>query len=353
MIKLYQKYSVSLYLKNFFIIFIALEFFYVGVDVITNFKDLPSSANLQILYVVFNFLTAVNYVLPISIIFAMITTKFHMIRTNELVSLYSIGVSRNALIKPIFLTALSIVFVYYGLNMSQFSYSYEYRSNILDNARLGSTSSELFLKHDNQYIYFEELNPYKQEVLDVKIFDIEDNELKSAISAISAKYISDEWVLQDVQIMTKPEIVSQNVAISIKMQDELAVLRGFRPSIIESAHQGKKSLSIPDAIEAIKFFKDQKVNIVPFKSNLYLMLFFPLYAPLMVLILYYYLPISGRFFDLALMSFVFVFIGLVGWGILYIVGKFSANSVISPEIGIILPIVFLSTLAIYLYRKNA
>lgn len=353
MIKLYQKYSIGLYLKNFFMIFLALECFYVGVDLITNFKDLPASANLQILYVMFNFLTAINYVLPISIIFAMITTKFHMIRSNELITLYSIGVSKNALIKPIFLTAIFIVFAYYGLNMSQFSYAYEYRSNILDNAGLGSTSSELFLKHNNQYVYFEELNPYKQEALHVKIFDVENNELKNIISAKSAKYIKDEWILQDVQLTVKPKITSKDSAITIKNQDEIAVLKGFRPSIIENAHQGKNSLSIPDAIDAIKFFKNQDVNINSFKSNLYLTLFFPLYAPLMVLILYYYLPISGRFFNLALMSFVFIFIGLVGWGVLYVIGKFAANSVISPEAGIVLPIIILSAFAIYLYRKNA
>ena len=353
MIKLFQKYSINLYLKNFFIIFLALEFFYVGVDLITNFKDLPASANLKILYVMFNFFTAVNYILPISIIFAMIATKFHMIRTNELITLYSIGIGKNALIRPIFTTSLFIIFIYYALNMSQFSYAYEYRSNILDNAGLSSTSSELFLKHDNQYIYFEELNPYKQEALGIKIFDIEQNELKSAISANSAKYVKNEWILQDVQILTKPKIISKSSAITIQKIDELATLKGFRPSIIENARQGKNSLSIPDAIEAIKFFKDQGVNINSFKSNLYLTLFFPLYAPLMVLILYYYLPISGRFFNLALMSFTFIFIGLVGWGVLYVIGKFAANSVISAEIGIVLPIILLSLFAGYLYRKNA
>jgi lipopolysaccharide export system permease protein len=237
--------------------------------------------------------------------------------------------------------------------MSQFSYAYEYRSNILDNAALGSTSSELFLKHNDQYVYFEELNPYKQEAFHVKIFDMENNELKTIINAKSAKYIKNEWILEDVQITSKPIITSQNSSITIERKDEFATLRGFRPSIIENAQQGRNSLSIPDAIEAIKFFKNQGVNINSFKSNLFLTLFFPLYAPLMVLILYYYLPVSGRFFNLAFMSFVFIFIGLVGWGVLYVIGKFAANSVVSAEIGIVFPIILLSIYAAYLYRKNA
>lgn len=352
MIKLYQRYIISLYLKNFFIIFLALEFFYVGVDFLTNFKDLPDSANLQVLYVIFNFMTAVNYVLPISIIFAMIMTKFYMIRSNELVSMYSIGVSKNELIRPIFFSSIVLVIVYYLLNTSQFAYAYDLRSNILHDSQLSSTSSELFLKQGNQYVYFDKLDPYKQEAINVKVFDIEDNELQRIITAKNGVFQNNTWLLENVKITNKPVVKNENTSLSIEYLDKLNILKGFRPSIIENAHQGKNSLSIIDAVEAIKFFNHQGINIDSFKANLYLVIFFPLYAPLMVLILYYYLPVSGRFFNLAFVSFVFIFIALVGWGVLFIIGKFSANSVISPEIGIILPIIFLSFFAFYLHRKN-
>ena len=48
--KLYVKYAALSYLKYFFILLIALECFYVGIDVLTNLKDFPSSANTALLY---------------------------------------------------------------------------------------------------------------------------------------------------------------------------------------------------------------------------------------------------------------------------------------------------------------
>ena len=40
--KLYVKYAALSYLKYFFILLIALECFYVGIDVLTNLKDFPN-----------------------------------------------------------------------------------------------------------------------------------------------------------------------------------------------------------------------------------------------------------------------------------------------------------------------
>lgn len=59
----FEKYIVINYLKNFFIIFIALDLFYVGVDILTNYNTIPDSANLQLLYALFQGMNAVNYVL--------------------------------------------------------------------------------------------------------------------------------------------------------------------------------------------------------------------------------------------------------------------------------------------------
>ncbi|MFV0481698.1 MAG: LptF/LptG family permease [Campylobacteraceae bacterium] len=353
MTKLYQRYTVSLYLKNFFVIFFALAFFYVGIDYITNLKDLPNSANIHILYLIFNLMSSVNYVLSLSIVFAMILTKFSMIRSNELVSLYSIGVSKNALIVPIFLTSLFITCLYFALNMTSFANSQEYRSNILDNGQVGSISSDLFLKYNNQYIYFKTLDPLRQEALHVKIFNVQNNELQETITAQKATFKNNIWVLENVQKTYKPVIEGNlNASLNIESLDRLEALKDFRPKIMENVHEGKSSLSILDAIEAISFFKEQGINTTSIKANLYLLVFFPLYAPLMVLILYYFLPMSGRFFNLALTSFTFVFITLVGWGVLFVMGRFSANSVFIPEVGVIVPIFILGIYAIYLYNKN-
>ncbi|MDR1284679.1 MAG: LptF/LptG family permease [Campylobacteraceae bacterium] len=353
MIKIYQRYIIFLYLKNFFIIFCALEFFYAGVDFITNYKDLPSSANLQLLYISFNFMSAVSYTLPLSIVFAMIVSKFSMIRSNELLCMYSVGVTKNAMILPIFLSAFFLVFIYILLNFTSFTYAYEYRSNLLKYSQIMRSSSNLFLKYEGKYVYFGELNPLKQEASDIKIFDIENSELKEITTAKRGVFKNNVWTLEQVEKIKKPKIeVRENAGIEIENLESIQALEQFRPKIIENAHLGSQSLSIPDAWDAMKFFGAQGINMNSVKTNLYFLIFFPFFAPFAVVILYYYLPISGRFFNLALMNFGFIFVTLVGWGVLFTLSRFALNSIILPEIAILAPIAILSIFAFVLYGKN-
>jgi lipopolysaccharide export system permease protein len=114
--KLFEKYIVKNYLKNFFVIFIALDLFYVGVDLLTNYNNIPDSANLQILYALFQGMNAVNYVLPLSIVFGMVVTYFSMIKSNELICMYASSISKRALVRPFFITALGLTLIYIGLN---------------------------------------------------------------------------------------------------------------------------------------------------------------------------------------------------------------------------------------------
>ena len=88
----------AIYLKSFFIIFFALVGFFVGVDLLINFKDLPNSANLILLYVLFLACMAVSYVLPLSLVFALVLCLANMVRSNELVSFYALGLSKKQVI---------------------------------------------------------------------------------------------------------------------------------------------------------------------------------------------------------------------------------------------------------------
>ncbi len=351
--KLYQKYIILHYLKNFFIIFISLEFFYVGIDVLSNYKDFPNSANLQLLYVVFKTLDAINYSVPLSIVFAMIVTKFAMIKSNELVTLYAIGITKRDVVKPLFFSALSLTLVYISLNFTSFAYAYEYSRNLLKYSTVATASNSLFLKNDNQYIFFKKLDPIKKQATDIKIFNIIEHDLTQIVSAKSAYFDGKNWVLHDVTIIKKPKVTSiDSEGIKEIYQDRYIALKDFRPKIIENVHKGEYNMSILDTIDAIMFFSSQDVNLDRIKTLLYSQLFFPLFAPLLVLILFYRLPISSRFFNAAFLSFTFIFTTLSIWGILFILTKLSSTSVIYPEIGVILPISLIAIYALGQYYKE-
>lgn len=353
LVNLYAKYIGWLYFKSFFVIFIALVFFYVGIDILTNLKDMPTSANLKLLYFSLTSLTAVNYVLPLSLIFALIVSKFNMIRSNELVSFYALGISKNSLIKPPFIIALVITLIYIGLNFTPFAYSYEFQRNLMKTSQISRISSDIFLKFEGKFIYIKELNPVTSSVQDIRIFDVADGKLKSATFSNEAKFDGNKWILKDVNVTTMPESIKLgSKGLDIKRYDTLETLGGFKPKTIENAYQSNSSISILDAIDFIFAFEKEGVGLNAAKATLYNLLFSPFFAPLMVFIISYFLPVTGRFFNLALTSFVFIIVTLCVWGALFVLMKFAHNGVILPELGVLLPIICIFGFASYLYFKH-
>ena len=230
---LYARYVGWLYFKYFMILFVALTLFYVGIDILTNLKDMPASANLKLLYFGLTSLTAVNYVLPLALIFALITSKFSMIRSNELVSFYALGIDKNRLIKPPFYIALAITFIYVGLNFTPFAYAYEYGRNIVKLSNLSRTSSDIFLKFEGKFVYVDSLNPISGEAKDVRIFDIDSNNLRSATFGESGKFIDDAWLLKNAKIVNLPQNIKLGEkGLDIKTPSELKTLENFKPKTI-------------------------------------------------------------------------------------------------------------------------
>ncbi|MCR8696251.1 MULTISPECIES: LptF/LptG family permease [Campylobacter] len=351
--KLFARYSSFIYLKYFFIIFISLIGFYVVIDTLTNLKNLPSSANLQLIYVSLTALISVNYILPISLVLALIVTMINLIRSNELVSFYALGVSKNRLIMPIFTIALAISFGYIGLCFTQFAYAKERQESLEDFQSFERFTNWIFLRFENKFIYIDKLFGDKQSAKDIKIFDMNGSQILSQTIAKEGSYKDNIWILKDNTIITLPQDIKLGGSgLEIKNLDEIVALNNFRPRIIESIKNSDNLYSIGDAIDAIRTFKNENINITKIKSTLYSMIFFPLFAPFMILILYYYMPLTGRFASLAIASFISIFVSLCVWGVLFLLIRISINGAIAAEFGIILPIIILMLFAGYKVYKN-
>lgn len=352
--KLYARYVGWVYIKSFLIVFLALELFYVGIDLLTNLKDLPPSANLQLLYVGLTALSAISYVLPLSLIFALIILHVNMVRSNELISFYALGISKNKLILPPFLIAFFVTIFYVGLNFTPFAYAHDYQKSIAKNTAFSKSTNDSFLKFEGKFIYIKELNSAKQRANDVRIFDINGTDLLSTTFADHAKFKDNEWVLEDVNQTFLPQNLElgENGFSKVKSEN-LDALRGFKPKSIESAASVENSkFNIPDAINFIKTFKNEGIGLDSARTAFYNLAITPFFAPFLLLIFYYHLPVTGRFFNLALSTFIFVVITLVVWGFLFILTKFAQTSVILPEIGMVLPVILLFAYAIYLIKSH-
>lgn len=342
----------SIYLKNFFIIFIALLGFYCGIDLLLNFKKLPDSANLDLLYVLFLAFSAITYILPLSLIFALVLSLTTMIRNNELISLYALGLSKKIVVLYPFLWALFFCFVYIALNFTSFAYANDYRKNILKNGSANKQSGEVFLKFNDSFAYVGKLQSGSDSVSEIKIFNIKDFNLNSYIVAKEAFFSHNAWNLKEGNLTTLPkEYLLGERGLEIQEFEILEGLKGFEPKVIEGI-ASNSNYSIKDALISLSLFKAQNISTQAVKISLYKSIFTPFFAPFLMLIVYYFFPAISRFFNLALVIFISIVATILIWGILLLLTRLSENAVILSEVGIIMPVAILAFLGLFMFYKN-
>lgn len=351
--KLFNRYILIIYIKFLLIIFFALQLFYVGLDLITNYSDLPPSANLQILYMFYKFIEASKLTLPISLIFSMIFTKLSLIKSSELIAMFSLGISKNKSIKPIFVVSILILMLHISLSFTSLVYAKEYSKNILKYSKTTTNTKDIFIKHFNSYIYIKSLSIYDKKAYNILIYQLNNSNLERIIRANSAVFRDDSWILQDVTITNKKtNLAIGKKALEITTLPSFQTLKNFDPKIIDNMFSNSDSVDILDTLKTLKIFYEQNLDTNQLKTSLYSSLVFPFFASFILLIFFYYIPTSGRFFSLSLVSSLLISGSLVVWAILFILIELSRNRVINPELGIVLPILMLSFFALKLYNRH-
>ncbi len=346
------KYISFHYIKYFLIILIALMLFLVGFDYMENAGDLSSSANLVLIYLVYKAFFAIDMLLPLSLLFAMVSTKIFLIRSNALVSFYSLGYSRVAVLRPFVVVSTTIIVIFISLHaLPSFSRADEFSNNIRKNAEYLSPTRDLFFTYKEQYVYFSKMFPLQERAEGIRVFSIKNNSLKEVLVAKKAVYINDYWHIKQADIITKPDDLGfDSLGIKVSSVDDMKILEGFRPKILDQVYEGKVNFTIMDAVDAIFLLQNQNISISTIKGALYKIFIYPFFVPCLVIIIFFFVPISPRFLNVSLFSFGAILATLLVWGILFMLIELSNNKTIPSEIGIVAPIVILLLIAIRQYR---
>jgi lipopolysaccharide export system permease protein len=352
---LYQKFLARLYFKKIILLFVAFELFFVGFDMLKNLKNLPDSANLQILYTVNKFLEFINFTIPLTLIFALLMAMLQIIKSNELLTLYSLGVSKTRVSKPFIYIATGITLFYIVLNtLPYFTQTHETAYNIRKRGTISSITSSIFIKSGNDYAYIEKLHPHEKTGTNMKIFKTDGTHLIEVIGAKRGKFVKDHWELKEITLYEIPKInprYPKQTRLQIKKYQSKNVLYGFTPRIIDTLFQTSPKLTIQDSFFAMNLLKQQGLKTDKIRANLYTMTIFPLVAPIVVFGLFFLFPTQHRGANLSLFTTLVIFGTLIIWGIFFTLAKIAANGALSPEAGIILPIILLGIAALYIYRK--
>ncbi|OIP52954.1 MAG: permease [Helicobacteraceae bacterium CG2_30_36_10] len=346
------KYISFHYIKYFLIILIALVLFLVGFDYMENAGELSKSANLVLIYLVYKAFFAIDMLLPLSLLFAMVSTKIFLIRSNALVSFYSLGYTRVEVLRPFVVVSTTIILIFISLHaLPSFSRADEFSNNIRKNAEYLSPTSDLFFTYKEQYVYFSKMLPLQERAEGIRVFSIKNNSLKEVLVAKEALYRDEFWHIKQADIITKPDDLSfDSLGITVSSVDDMKILEGFRPKILDQVYEGKVNFTIMNAINAIFLLQNQNINISTIKGALYKIFIYPFFVPCLVVIIFFLVPISPRFLNVSLFSFGAILATLLVWGILFMLIELSKNKTIPSEVGIIAPIVVLLLIAIRQYR---
>lgn len=352
--KLITKYLLSKYIKYFLIILVSLELFFVGIDLLQNFTKLPNSANLQLLYVIYNVFFTLTITLPLSLIFAWIVTLTFLIKENALVSFYALGISQKEIMMPILTISTFCTLILIGLQSTPLAYAYEEKGKILDNRYFVNEQDNIFLKYNEYFVYFKKLYPLEKKAIDIHIFKTKNNDIIETIVGEKAFYQNNKWYVINTKITKKPERIDWNSSkLDVTHEKFLYTLEGFEPKIVSNVYKGKEHYSIIDAVRTILLLKIQDFNTNKIKAILYAQVVMPFFVLPLIVIIFIYTTPSSRFFNSALFISGMIFLSLSLWGVLFLLQKLAVGSIVLSEIAIILPIVLFFIVAYILYRKKS
>jgi len=347
------KYILKKYLLHFFIVLISLELFFVGMDFLQNSKNLPDSANLQFLYLMYNTLFSLFLTLPLSLVFAWVVTLVIFIRNNELVAFSSLGAKRLKIYIPVILSAFSLILMQILLQMTPIAYSYEQKNKILDGNYFSSMKSDIFLKYNDNFIYFENLYPLKKEAHNIHIYKVVEDDIVETIIAKKAIFQNDKWYIVDAKIVKKPKDLDfETSKLEVRYEKFLNTLDGFKPKILDNVYESKSNFSILDAISALSLLSEQGVNTDKIRGAIYYETFIPFFIIPLMMMIFAFSSLNRRFFNLGTFTSFSVFGTLVIWGIFFMLHKFSNSGVIKPEFSLLLPLILWFLISFFIYRKK-
>ncbi len=348
-----NRYIARLYVRYILLILGALVAFFVGMDMVSENERLPDSANLTLLYVLFQALYSLELILPLSLVFGAIAAKIHLIRMNELVASYALGASRLRVLFPFVAVALLFSMAYVAMTTTPLAYAGDRARAIKQDRFFVSSTHQLFFKFDSSFVYIDELLPLQNEARGVEILEVSGGDLVRHIRAERAFFRQNAWQLESVEQINKPPVSGlQEAGIDRLWYPHYEALRGFRPEIMDNVYEGRSAFSLIDAARAWQLFSNQQISTDRIRGVFYSGLLFPLFAPIFVVIMFFFVPISPRFFNVAIFSSMAVLVTLGGWGSLYALSQLARTGTLSPELALLLPFALSFLVAGYLVKKE-
>ena len=349
--KLYFVYLAKHYLINFIALLLGLSLAFAMIDYFQHSQQLQLSSNHMIFYLFLMWQEALAQLYPIAIVFAGIMTQVSLIKSSNMVVLYSFGYTKRQLFLPFFTAASLIYLLFVGLHTTEFSYAKDKAQAMLEDGVRAYAVNDLFFIYEGDFVYAKTLDPIKKEMTKVTLFRLSGNDLLYTIHAEEAKFDGEAWIAKDIVI--KKLVYDDNglKRYTIEKRDELSTLVGYKPKMIESIYEGK-ALNIVDANQAWRLMSKQNLNTKKLRSSLNNKVIFPLFSIGLLLVLFFKIPFHARYMNLPVVLSLSLGVTFLIWGVLFALNQMGNSGVLSPEVAIPVPVALILLYAAYIYFQG-
>lgn len=340
------------YLRYIALICFALQFFFVGVEILKYIDDLPDSANLVVLFLMWVFFYALNFSFPIAVILASVAVYIVLVKSNQLTAILSIGYSRKQVLHAFLVVAFALNLFYIALNATPFVYAEEKIQSIIYRNSANDARTDLLVKYNDDYVYMEKIFPILQKAQNIKVFEVSDFGIRTFIEAKEASFDGVWWNLDSAIITQIPQNLNfKDAKLTTQKMPNYKILKDFKPKILDTIYQNNPNISLYDAFSALSLLLAQQTPTQKIRAILYGFFAIPLAIPFAIMIISHFVPSLARYSSLAKLGFIFVLFCLVVWGVFFMLTKMSVSGFLLPEFGILTPLMAFIAIALGFYKK--
>ncbi len=344
-------YIAKQYFKNFLIVALGLTFAATLIDFIEHVGHLQG-ANRKFLYFYYIYCDYLVFIYPIALVFGAIITFFNLLWRNHLVAFLSFGYRKSRLIKPFFAVFIIVYTLIVALSFTKFAYYGDSARALIENRQLFKSLDNIFFKYNNNFVFAKKMDVVNKEFSDVTLYTTKNNRLVELSHFKKAKFKNKKWIAIDIEKKIIQYNKGKPEGYKVEHIDRETILKGYYPKVVRLLYEGKR-MSIKDAIRALKLLKEQGIDNSKVKSALYTKVIMPLFAPILIIIIFAMLPIHRRFVSRAKYLLLTMGTTLVIWTLLYSVNMLTINGTIPADLGQPLVIFVLFIISLLVWKKKA
>ncbi len=344
-------YIAKQYFKNFLMVALGLTFAATLIDFIEHFGQVEG-ANRKFLYFYYIYCDYLVFIYPIALVFGAIITFFNLLWRNHLVAFLSFSYRKSRLIKPFF-AVFAIVYIFIvALSFTKFAYYGDSARALIENRQLFKSLDNIFFKYNNDFVFAKKMDVVKKEFSDVTLYTTKNNRLVELSHFKKAKFKNKKWIATNIEKKILQYSNGKPEGYKVIHIEKETILKSYYPKVVRLLYEGKR-MSIKDAIRALALLKEQGIDNSKVKSALYTKVVMPLFAPILIIMIFAMLPIHRRFVSRAKYLVSTMGATLIIWTLLYSVNMLSINGTIPADLGQPLVIFVLFIISILIWRKKA